>query len=226
MINLKIISWNCNSKLREKYKNILEYNADVYVIQECENPKNVKDEEYKLFAKNYVWIGENNNKGLGIFAKPEIKLKRNNWSDYCLKFFLPVNINDKFDILGVWACAPYIEEYYIYQAINIEKFNSNTIIIGDFNSNKIWDKKGNSRNHENVVKQLEKINLVSAYHYINKEDQGHENKKTFCLYRHFDKQYHIDYCFANKKSIKNFEVLDDKEWLKLSDHFPIMVDIQ
>ena len=43
-----------------------------------------------------------------------------------------------------------------YQYINIKKFNDKTIIIGDFNSNKIWDKTHGTRNHTNVVKELEK----------------------------------------------------------------------
>lgn len=34
---MKIVSWNANGKFREKYKAILELDADIYVIQECEN---------------------------------------------------------------------------------------------------------------------------------------------------------------------------------------------
>jgi exodeoxyribonuclease-3 len=34
---------------------------------------------------------------------------------------------------------------------------SKTIIAGDFNSNKIWDKKNRESNHSNVVEYLEKI---------------------------------------------------------------------
>ena len=29
---MKILSWNCNCKFREKFKEIIKYNADVYVI--------------------------------------------------------------------------------------------------------------------------------------------------------------------------------------------------
>lgn len=54
---MKIVSWNANGKFREKYKAILELDADVYVIQECENPETCKDPEYRSFFKNYHWSG-------------------------------------------------------------------------------------------------------------------------------------------------------------------------
>lgn len=138
---MRIVSWNCNGKFREKFEKVKELNADIYVIQECEDPQNYVGTAYGDFAKNDIWNGENKNKGLGIFAKEGILIENNRWETYCLRNFLSVKVNHDFDLLGVWACKPYIEEYYIYQCINIEKFNDKTIIIGDFNSNKIWDKR-------------------------------------------------------------------------------------
>ena len=222
---MKIVSWNCSGKFREKFRNIQNVNADIVVVQECENPKKYIGSEYDDFAKNYIWIGENENKGLGIFASEQVKIINNNWKSYCLRNFLSVKINDKFDLVGVWACSPYIEEYYIYQSINIENYNNETIVIGDFNSNSIWDKKYDSRNHTKVVNELKNKDLVSAYHYVYKEEQGHESKKTFYLYKHKNKGYHIDYCFLDKKRLKKFEILNDSKWLEISDHLPIVVEI-
>ena len=78
---MKIISWNCNGKFREKFRLISEENADIYVIQECENSlKYPKD--FTSFYTNYTWYGENNSKGLGIFVKDGIDMKENNWPFY------------------------------------------------------------------------------------------------------------------------------------------------
>ena len=65
---MKIVSWNCGGKFREKFQDIIAVDADIYVIQECENPAECKSIAYREFAHNYLWIGENKNKGLGVFA--------------------------------------------------------------------------------------------------------------------------------------------------------------
>lgn len=218
---MKIISWNCNGKFREKYKDIIKLNADIYVVEECEEPEKYG---YAEFADNYLWVGEKPAKGVGLFANKGVSIKNNNWPNYHMRNFLSVNINGDFDLLCVWACKPYIEEYCIYQAVHREKYSADMVIIGDFNSNKIWDKEHGSRSHSVVVEELKDIGLVSAYHYVTGEEQGCESKNTFYLYRHKDKGYHIDYCFANPENIKKFQILSGEYWIKYSDHIPIMIE--
>lgn len=222
---MKIVSWNCNGRFRDKYKEIIKLNADIYVIQECEDPKISLNLEYKKFACNYMWIGENKNKGLGVFAKSNIVIDRLKWKSYCLKYFLPLRINKKIKLLAVWACKPYVEEYYIYQNINYNKYDLNTVIIGDFNSNKIWDRKHDMRSHSGFVNELKVKGLESVYHYVYKENQGEETNATFYLYRHFNRKYHIDHCFCEVSKIINYQVLEDINWLKISDHIPIILEI-
>ena len=47
---MKIVSWNCNGKFREKINFVKELDADIYVIQECENPIFCSNNDYKNFA--------------------------------------------------------------------------------------------------------------------------------------------------------------------------------
>ncbi|MGN0785449.1 MAG: hypothetical protein ACI4MR_07230, partial [Candidatus Aphodomorpha sp.] len=66
---MKIVSWNCHGAFREKYPSLQFLNADIYVIQECENPKKHERAFRKLgFNPPYFWCGENDNKGIGVFA--------------------------------------------------------------------------------------------------------------------------------------------------------------
>lgn len=39
---MKIVSWNCAGAFREKYTSIIEEDADIYVICECEDPARAK----------------------------------------------------------------------------------------------------------------------------------------------------------------------------------------
>lgn len=89
----------------------------------------------------------------------------------------------------------------------------------------MWDTEHFKRNHSQVVKELKDKGLVSAYHYIFKEEQGKESQKTFYLYRRINKGYHIDHCFINEKMLENYKVLHSTNSLEYSDHVPIEVDI-
>lgn len=222
---MRIVNWNCNGKFREKFKHLDEFCADILVIEECEDPNKYIETDYYKFAKNYFWIGENPNKGLGIFAKRNIKIKKLHWKAYCLRYFLPICVNDTFNLLGVWTKKPYIEEFFIYQSINFSKINSNTIIVGDFNSNAIWNKEHGCRNHSAVVKLLEKKGLYSAYHFQSKEEHGNESCKTFFLHKNPNKGFHIDYCFLPKEKLESFKIFNNS-WISLSDHLPIIIDIK
>jgi exonuclease III len=234
---VKIITWNCNGALRKKFTHLLNLNADIYVVQECENPAEIADKEYKKWAGNYLWIGDSKNKGLGIFANNNIEISKLTWSnsykDHILKHFLPCSVNGAFDLLAVWTHqnnSPnfgYIGQFWKYLQINKEKFK-NTIIIGDFNSNTVWDEWDRWWNHSDVVKELQEIGLESLYHKFNNELQGKESQPTFYLHRKMTKPYHIDYCFAPIKiseKLKDFKIGKYDDWKHLSDHLPIIITL-
>ena len=83
---MKIISWNCNRAFRNKYKKVLKYNADIYIISEAERPEKYthqsKYKEYLDIISNHYWIGSYKDgklyedKGLLIFAKKRYRLKK------------------------------------------------------------------------------------------------------------------------------------------------------
>ena len=224
---MRIVSWNCCGKFREKFTKLTELDADIYVIQECENPETATHQEYKKFAENALWQGYTPSRGLGVFPRSSLSAKQLGWENCLLRHFMPVAING-LTLLAVWACRPYIEEYAIYQAIHYDKFNSEMVVIGDLNSNKIWDKKSaripSGRSHSDVVSRLAQKGLCSAYHYINGENQGEETRPTFYMHRNKNKPYHIDYCFIDPNKMKDFSIPDSEYWLQYSDHVPIILD--
>ena len=231
---MKIVTWNCNGAFRKKYEAISALDADIYIIQECEDPLQTKDQGYKDFSINHVWLGDSKNKGVGIFAKKEHSLKKLDWTnqfqDHTVKYFLPVLLNNSHQILGVWTHknnSPnfgYIGQFWKYLQVNQTKFN-NILIAGDFNSNVIWDQWDRWWNHSDIVKSLEKDNIFSLYHFHNKVKQGEESQPTFFLQRKLEKPYHIDYIFGSKnlkEKLKSIEIGTIEEWLEISDHLPII----
>lgn len=221
---MRIVTWNCAGKFRDKYETIAQLKADIYIIQECENPQSCRHSGYKDFASNYLWIGDKMFKGLGVFAREGIELAPLAWESYCLRHFLPVRVNDAFNLLAVWAARPYIEEYYVYHSIHQNKIDADTVIIGDFNSNKRWDHKHGARSHSAVVQMMANAGLVSAWHHLHNEAHGEENEPTFYMYRKQDRPYHIDYAFAASNILTSCAIIQSSAFA-CSDHRPLVVDL-
>lgn len=244
---MKIVNWNCNGALRNKIKLLDQMDADILVIQECENPE-TSNEHYKKWAGTYLWKGNNKHKGIGVFARNGHKLNMLDWSgefDFKIKgidhrpltwqsqeleLFLPCIINNKIPLLAVWTKQAnsknfgYIGQFWIYLQIHKEKMkHSNQIICGDFNSNKIWDEADRLWNHSDVIAELKKLGLESLYHAKSGEEQGEESSPTFFLHRKTEKPYHIDYVFMPINKIKNtsLKLHSTDNWLGYSDHLPI-----
>lgn len=225
---MKIVSWNANCKFREKYTDVAKLGADIYVIQECENPETSKNTEYREFVKNGFWIGDIPFKGLMVFSQnPEIKLVLHNWGTQGYRFFLPIEVNDQFTLVGSWACNPYIEEFTDFIHATKKNIDKRTIIIGDLNSNVIFDKNHfkSGKTHSKIIKELREIGLEDIYHNKSGDEQGKEKVPTFYLYRHLDKPYHIDHCFATPDLIKKMMIHARWQWLSLSDHLPIEIEL-
>lgn len=149
---MRLVTWNCNGRLRDKVSAIKQLDADVYIIQECEDPERVSKQStgYNNFCSNFAWTGEDKNKGLGVFSKYKLRKRQNELDDSfgqrTLKWFLPLDIDDGLSIVGVWAHRAgggefrYIGQFYKYLKNNLPEL-THSIIIGDFNSNAIWDHK-------------------------------------------------------------------------------------
>nr|MBC7613897.1 endonuclease/exonuclease/phosphatase family protein [Pseudopedobacter sp.] len=232
--DLKIITWNCNGAFRKKFEFLDFFDSDILIIQECEDPEKSTDLEYKKWAINYLWIGDSKNKGLGVFAKPSVKIEKLNWENKGEKHFIPCRINNNFNLLAAWchgANSPtfgYIGQLWKYLQMNKSKLNK-SIIAGDFNSNVIWDRWDRWWNHSDCVRELKELNIESVYHNYFQEIEGEESRPTFYLQRNLLKSYHIDYIFASNdfhSKIKNLEIGTFENWLKISDHMPIVLTLE
>lgn len=230
---MRVVSWNCCGGLRNKLGALLALNADIYIIQECEDPSRSNDKAYAQWSTGSLWVGGNKNKGLGVFSR-NTRLASIDWPRDSLELFLPFTANEHLTILGVWtrqANSPnfrYIGQAWKYLQAHGNKIpRQRSLVLGDFNSNACWDEWDRWWNHTDVVRELSELGLESIYHHCNSEAQGKETQPTFFMHRKRARPYHIDYAFASAELMKgaSISVGDPEQWLEFSDHMPIVVDI-
>ena len=235
---MKIITWNCNMAFRRKAGFVLEHRPDILVVPECEHPDKLVFDKDIPKPTSTLWFGSNMNKGLGIFSYCKFRFKVFRGYDPRFKMVVPINVKDgeiKFTLFAIWANNPgdkdgqYVTQ--VWKAINhYDKLLSQkkkVILVGDFNSNTIWDKPRREGNHSTVVRKLEEKGIYSVYHKFFDQTQGCEQHPTLYLYRKKDKPYHLDYCFASKEiaqDVESVEIGDHEKWCKYSDHVPVMVN--
>ena len=222
---------------RNKAQFILKLKPDILIVQECECFERL---DFSLFPDqptSKIWCQyKEGKKGLAIFSfgKYSVKTHESFIPDYSV--ILPVSVSDgiyKFNLFGVWTVnsgkpgGNYVDQ--IWNAI--EYYDSlirpsGTILIGDFNSNVIFDRKNRRATHSNLVTKLGERNIRSAYHSILKQTQGSEEDATFYLYRHQDKPFHIDHCFVSEDlldRLQSLEIGKYEDWKTHSDHTPMIL---
>lgn len=249
---MKVVSWNCNGALRNKLAVVDSLDADVLVIQECEDPA-YSTRAYRDWAGDYLWCGESSSRGIGVFPKRGNQVSACNWHGLFavaglqgnsptlqwrtdeLRLFLPFRLNDQLTLLAVWTKGhrdevfAYMGQFWKYLQIHRGDLpKSRCLILGDFNSNSIWDKSDRWWNHSDVVAELAELGFASQYHLQTGEPQGSESRPTFFLQRNPAKPYHIDYVFASRDLATGSELQigGPDDWLEVSGHMPLMLDVR
>ena len=221
---------------RKKADFILKHQPDIVIIPECEHPDKLKFNTGTPMPTDIFWYGTNPNKGLGVFSYSDYKFKLLDAHNPDFRMVLPFSVTGgkiDFILFAIWANNPDDRNYQyigqVWKALNFYDSllnNKNIILLGDFNSNTIWDKLPRKVNHSTVVDFLKSKGIHSTYHKFFNQKQGQEDQKTLFMYRHRDKSYHIDYCFASNdfiKKITKVEVGAYSDWNEYSDHTPLIV---
>jgi hypothetical protein len=208
--------------------------ADIAVVPECSKNSNCARVDDGFDCR---WFGGRpKKKGLGVLvAKPwriaRTGKPRNRW-------VVPLWIDGpaKFLLLAVWTtrvpgseAKSYIGQAHEALSRNPQWMRRNRVVAaGDFNSNKIWDGPKTLNGHSAVVKLLEGHGIVSAYHEFFSERQGEEKRPTHYFWHRKTRGYHIDYVFLPSRWVKRIKIVEVGKylrWAKLSDHVPLVVEI-
>lgn len=220
---------------REKQDRILRYDPDLLVVQECESPDAGGD--WSAFS-DWLWVGENEHKGLGVFARNGLSLEPADVDGRGGRFSLPVAVEGGPDVLGVWAMNDeenpenrYVGQVYRALQDYHEFVDLRTVVAGDFNWNVVWDESPKSPlcgDFSDVLDILDRRGLRSAYHAVSGSGFGEEDDPTFFMHKKRDRPYHTDYVFAPEELVESAAELwvgEYDEWKESSDHVPILVEV-
>jgi exonuclease III len=235
---MKLVTWNCQGAFRKKYLRIARGAPDLAVIQECEHPDKLKWKGTLPPPTSQLWFGENTNRGLGIFSWSDLEFSPDTCYDPSIHYCVPVKVSGghTFNLLAVWAMEhddPRLS--YVAQVnlaiITYRNFiqDSDTILMGDLNSNPQQNQLVRLGSHDWVVRALTDLDIVSAYHYFYREPQGRESQSTFFMNRKIEQPFHLDYIFIPRRWLKRLgkvRVGNPQVWLKYSDHCPLFLEIQ
>ncbi len=233
---MKIISWNCNMAFRKKFQPVAALHPDLLIVIECESEDKLKPALEEIDYKEIIWVGDNLHKGIAIIRFGEFTIRPLHPYNREYKYILPYQLVGKtsINLFVIWA-MPYknspTKSYVgqIWRAINHyeEALETPTILIGDFNSNAIWDTSRKTGNHSAMVQFLSNYQIKSLYHLQTRELPGKETRPTQYMYRHQEKPYHLDYCFSSTSLItQSTKIIVGKysDWIDYSDHMPIIVE--
>ena len=235
---MRIVSWNSKVGFSlEKAKYIKRYNADLYVIQECAEANLDKLEAYfinRTFYCDYV----DSKYGIGLFSdKFNFKILPEHNSRF--RYIVPYKIFNKeceFVLFAIWTKNKdeknreivYTEQ--TWKAITYDGyqkyFKSSVIMLGDFNST---DKLKQIPPHSQLINKLKKYGIESAYHQYHNCMDCDEIAPTLFWTMNKEKKYHCDFCFVSSDyKLKNIFIESAEEWEKhkLSDHCPLIIDIE
>lgn len=226
---MRLVTWNCCRGAYSKKVPLLDsLAADIAVIQECGRP--VAESETCL------WFGDNPRHGIAVRTSDRYRIRTLPPVADVPKFVFPVEVigPESFLLLVVWSKGNQTFRYVMGVVKAIEAYrdlieNSPTVLIGDLNSNAIWDTSHPRHlNHSALVTLLSDLGIVSSYHSFFGEPHGAETRPTCYLLWNERRPYHIDYCFVPRSWVSRIQLVEVGSydaWKQHSDHRPLLVEI-
>jgi exonuclease III len=234
---MKLITWNASMRFRDKIEKILPFRGDLLVIPECEAPDKWREGNHLQNIKQFLWFGDNLNKGIGILnLNEDFQIKLHPFYKEEFRYIIPLIVSGKqnFILFAIWSqntksrFNSYIGQIYMALKYYESLLQEPCIIAGDWNSNKVFDHIKRVGTHSEVVELLEKVEIRSAYHQLLNEEHGLESVPTHYFRKDRTKPFHIDFIFASEsilKQVSNLEIGSYEEWIQFSDHMPIRMEL-
>lgn len=234
---MKVVAWNAGMAFRKKIDEILPLKANILVISECEKPEKWGQIIDEKGIHKFLWEGDNPNKGIGIITfDANYQIETHPAYDKSYRYIVPYKVSVgklEFILFAVWSQKgekrydSYIGQIYLALEKYASLLKEPCIIVGDWNSNKLFDHVKRVKTHSEVVEFLEGFGIKSAYHHFSKKEHGDELKATHYFRKEKARSFHIDYLFASEiflNELQSIEIGSYEEWIEFSDHMPIIAE--
>lgn len=231
---MRIVTWNCRiGGFRDKAKYIAPLRPDVLAVQEVSHRDEVlffAGESQPTFRDRRAVPGLS--RGVGVYSYTETKLTPVESGEPLYGFHLyEAERGDlRFQVAAVWTSYTKAKETRYMQAHDgVRRYadwigNKPTVILGDFNSNGSFA----SGNWWRLLDLMQPFGLVSAYHECFSEPFGEETQPTHFFRGKEEATFHLDYVFLPEtwaQRITSVEVGSYEDWHTVSDHVPLIVDL-
>jgi exodeoxyribonuclease III len=225
---MRIATWNCcRGKFDAKVPLLDGLCPDVAVVQEVARPTD---------PDQALWYGNNPRQGLAVMGRNGYTVEPLPVRAEVQRHIVPIQVGGphRFLLLAVWSRQDRLRPYVQAVIHAVEQYRDliqaqPSVVVGDFNSNAIWDRKRKgARDHSALVRLLAELGLVSAYHVFHHEAQGAESRATHYFRWSQDARYHVDHCFvpaAWADRLISVTVGGYSDWAEVSDHRPVLVEI-
>lgn len=231
---MRLVIWNCCNGLDQKRAEGLDgLKPDVAVIPEAGQmltwPLGIVPE-----PSGVEWHGETERKGLAVLTFGDWSVKLAD-EPARVPWVLPVDISGpaSFRLLAIWTVQrPEWPDYpnQVHQAIEAygpELADGTTVLAGDFNCS---PQTQDNRQHLVNVTTLEGLGMRSAFHATHDTAPGTDEPGTLFWQWRQDQPFHCDFGFVPESWTKGLQVevgsFDDWVASRLSDHVPVIIDIE
>jgi len=239
---VRLVSWNCRQGLHrpDKLLYLAGLRPDVAVLPEAAEPARTAGPLRKIGLDLIAWRGENPNKGLGLAVSTSINARSGAEKAIPEELFLHKQVHqdgqgEVLDVFGVWAFNHRAKSYGKGRKDNtlraLESMELSpaacAVVAGDFNDSIVWDKHSQYGGFSRVLGFLDQKGFVSAYHVFHGCEHGLEHDPTI-KWSGGRRTYHIDFVFLPRNwmsFVRAVRVPPISEWDHVSDHAPVIVDI-
>jgi len=232
---MRLVTWNCRiGGYRKKAKRMASLAPDVLAVQEVEPLDGIlllAGDSQPTFCHRAA-NPQFPKRGIGLFSYTDTTIRAVGAENTLNGFQRYEAVRDElvFNVAAVWPWATksartsYRQAHDGLAAHRAWILERPTVVLGDFNASASFA--GSA--WRDLAELMRGLDLTSAYHHFSGDPFGEERAHTHFHRGNVDRPFHLDYCFVPNSwvpKIRRVEVGAHADWNSVSDHVPVIVDL-